>query len=77
MIMIKLKIKLNSINDVRDFVTTVNMHPFDVDLVCGRYVVDAKSLMGIFSLDLSKSIDVEIHQDKCQSLIDALERFKA
>lgn len=52
---------LSSINDVKDFVNIVSKYDFDVDLTSGRYVVDAKSIMGIFSLDLSKSIDLNIH----------------
>ncbi len=47
---------LSSINDVKDFVNIVSKYDFDVDLTSGRYVVDAKSIMGIFSLDLSKPI---------------------
>ena len=52
---------LSSINDVKDFVNIVSKYDFDVDLTSGRYVVDAKSIMGIFSLDLSKAIDLNIH----------------
>lgn len=54
-------ISLNSINSVKDFVNAVNKYDFDVDLTSGRYVVDAKSIMGIFSLDLSKPIKLEAH----------------
>ena len=54
---------LSSINDVKDFVNVVGKYDFDVDLTSGRYVVDAKSIMGIFSLDLSKPIDLNIHAD--------------
>ena len=43
--------------------------PFDVDLTSGRYVVDAKSIMGIFSLDLSSPIKVEIFSDECDELL--------
>ena len=56
---------LSSINDVKDFVNIVSKYDFDVDLTSGRYVVDAKSIMGIFSLDLSKPIKVEVHSDDC------------
>lgn len=56
-------IMLNSINDVKNFVNIVNKYDFDVDLTSGRYVVDAKSIMGIFSLDLSKPIRVDAHID--------------
>jgi hypothetical protein len=56
-------ILLKSINDVKDFVNIANRYEFDVDLTSGRYVVDAKSIMGIFSLDLSKAIKVEVQSD--------------
>ena len=52
---------LNSINDVKDFVNIVSRYDFDVDLTSGRYVVDAKSIMGIFALDLSKPLQLNIH----------------
>ncbi len=54
-------ISLSSINSIKNFVNAVNKYDFDVDLISGRYVVDAKSIMGIFSLDLSKSIVLEAH----------------
>lgn len=66
---------LSSINDVKDFVNIVSRYDFDVDLTSGRYVVDAKSIMGIFSLDLSKPIKVEVQSDDCDEFIDALKRF--
>ena len=56
-------IMLNTINDVKLFVNTVAKYDFDVDLVSGRYAIDAKSIMGIFSLDLSKPIDLAIHAE--------------
>ena len=56
-------IELNAINDVKEFVNTVMLFDYDVDLVSGRYAVDAKSIMGIFSLDLSKPIDLNIHAE--------------
>ena len=71
-----IKIMLKSISDVKDFVNTVNKYDFDVDLTSGRYVVDAKSIMGIFSLDLSKPILVEIHNDKADNLYNELVQFK-
>ena len=49
-------ISLQAINDVKDFVNTVMLFNYDIDLVSGRYAVEAKSIMGIFSLDLSKPI---------------------
>ena len=68
-------IQHNSINDVKIFVNTVNKYSFDIDLISGRYIVDAKSIMGIFSLDLAKPIKVEIHGDNCEALVKELEPF--
>lgn len=66
---------INSINDVKDFVNSVSKYDFDVDLTSGRYVVDAKSIMGIFSLDLSKPIKVEVHSDSCDAFLNEIKRF--
>ena len=57
------KICLNSIDKVKAFVNDITKFDSDFDLVSGRYVIDAKSIMGIFSLDLSKDIDLNIHAD--------------
>ena len=55
------KISLNSIDKVKSFVNEITKFDYDFDLVSGIYVIDAKSIMGIFSLDLSKAIDLNIH----------------
>ena len=57
------KISLNSIDKVKAFVNEITKYDNDFDLVSGRYVIDAKSIMGIFSLDLSKPIDLNIHAE--------------
>lgn len=54
-------VQLKSISDVKTFVNAACDQPCDIDIVSGRYVIDAKSIMGIFSLDLSKPITVEVH----------------
>ncbi len=66
---------LSSINDVKDFVNMVSRCDFEVDLTSGRYVVDAKSIMGIFSLDLSKPIKVEVHSDNCDAFLADVKKF--
>lgn len=68
-------IMLKSINDVKDFVNIVNRYDFDVDLTSGRYIVDAKSIMGIFSLDLSKPIKVEAHADGTDAFMNEVKPF--
>lgn len=57
------QISLNSIDKVKSFVNDITKFDYDFDLVSGRYVIDAKSIMGIFSLDLSKPIDLNIHAE--------------
>lgn len=69
------EIMLSSINDVKAFVNIVNNYNFDVDLVSGRYVVDAKSIMGIFSLDLSKPIKVEVREEGSEKFFEELSPF--
>ena len=58
------KISLNSIDKVKSFVNDITKFDSDFDLVSGRYVIDAKSIMGIFSLDLSKPIALNIHSEE-------------
>ena len=74
--MITKTILLNTIVDVKDFVNTVARYDFDVDLVSGRYHIDGKSIMGIFSLDLSKPIELNIHAtDKLDEILEALNPY--
>ena len=68
------QISLNSIGKVKSFVNAINQFEYEFDLVSGRYVIDAKSIMGIFSLDLSKPIDLSIHTE--ESLDDIMEVLK-
>lgn len=65
-------VSLNSINDVKNFVNIVGKYDFDIDLVSDRYVVDAKSIMGIFSLDLTKPIGVQVHTDDPKKIMEEL-----
>ena len=68
-------ILLNTINDVKVFVNMVSKYDFDVDLISGRYAVDAKSIMGIFSLDLSKPLTMEIRSDDCADFLNEIKPF--
>ncbi len=69
-------IRINTIEDVKNFVTTVTKCNYDVDIVSGRYAIDAKSIMGIFSLDLSKPIDLAIHtEDNLNEILEALKPY--
>ncbi len=69
------KISLNSIDKVKSFVNVISQYDSDFDLISGRYVIDAKSIMGIFSLDLAQPIDLTIHSDNDAEIIKALESY--
>ncbi len=58
-----IQVSLDSIVKVKDFVNDINRFNCDFDLISGRYIIDAKSILGIFSLDLSRPIDLQIHAD--------------
>ena len=74
--MTTVKISLNSIDKVKSFVNDVTKFDCDFDLISGRYVIDAKSIMGIFSLDLSKDIDLSIHsEDNIDAVMQMLEPY--
>ena len=70
------QISLNSIDKVKSFVNDISKFDFDFDLVSGRYVIDAKSIMGIFSLDLSKPIDLNIHaNEEMDAILEVLKPY--
>lgn len=70
------QISLNSIDKVKSFVNILTKYDEDFDLVSGRYIIDAKSIMGIFSLDLSKPIDLNIHtEDSADEIMAALKPY--
>lgn len=69
------EVVLESNVDVKDFVNIASRYSYDIDLVSGRYVVDAKSIMGIFSLDLSKPIKVEAHTEDAAEFEKEIQRF--
>ena len=74
-IMTKTTVFLQAINDVKEFVNIVMKYDFDIDLVSGRYAIDAKSIMGIFSLDLTKPIQLNAHTDDAEDLLKDLNKF--
>ena len=69
-----IQISLNSIDKVKSFVNDITKFDYDFDLVSGRYVIDAKSIMGIFSLDLCRPIDLNIHAE--ENVDEVLETLK-
>lgn len=73
----KVMINLGSSNQIKSFVNVINKYPFDLDLRSGRYLVDAKSILGIFSLDLSKPVELEILSDDEVEINKFLEEIKS
>lgn len=68
-------IMLNTINDVKIFVNASARCDFDIDLVSGRYAIDGKSIMGIFSLDLSKEIRLDAHTEDASEFLEEIKGF--
>ena len=76
--MLAVKISLNSIDKVKSFVNDISGFNAEFDLVSGRYVIDAKSIMGIFSLDISKPIELHIHtESEEEDIMAALKPYLA
>ncbi|MDE6025881.1 MAG: HPr family phosphocarrier protein [Lachnospiraceae bacterium] len=76
--MIEVRVSLNSIEKVKSFVNDISAFNAEFDLVSGRYVIDAKSIMGIFSLDISKPIDLNIHtEDNDEDIMAAIKPYLA
>ena len=70
-----IQISLNSIDKVKSFVNDITKFDNDFDLVSGRYVIDAKSIMGIFSLDLLSPIDLVAHTENADALFEGIKKF--
>ncbi len=76
--MTSINISLNSVDKVKTFVNVISKYDGDFDLSSGRYVVDAKSIMGIFSLNLSKELKLDIFNDtNISEILAELEEFQA
>ena len=68
-------IKLSLAENVKTFVNIANRYPYDIDLRVGRHVVDGKSILGIFSLDLSKPVTMEVYADHCDDMMEEIKPF--
>ena len=68
-------VKIETIDDVKKFVATVMTFNYDIDLISGRYAIDAKSIMGLFSIDLSKELKLVAHTDDTAELEKSIEKF--
>ena len=68
-------VNINSIEKVKSFVNTVSTYDAEFDLISGRFFIDAKSIMGIFSLDLSKPLTLNIYNDDDNTILEQLKPF--
>lgn len=71
-------IKLDSVDKVKEFVKATNKIEPDMDLIVGRYIIDAKSIMGIFSVDLTRTLRLKIHSDnanECEKVKKMIDKF--
>ena len=71
-----LSVTLGSVPEVRTFADIASHYSCEIDVLSGRYVVDAKSILGIFSLDLSRPISLEVYADDCEDLEKDIAQFK-
>ena len=73
--MTQMKIRLSAISDVKEFVEIASRCSYDIDITVCKYVVDSKSIMGLFSLDLSKELTLDAHTDDANNLAQQIEKF--
>lgn len=75
---IKKTLNLNEVVKIQKFVSSASIQNYDIDVISGRYIIDAKSIMGIFSLDLSRPINILIHADEAEAkdFLDVIKNFE-
>ncbi len=73
--MIEQKIMLSSIDDVKNFAAIAGTKKYDIDITSGRYIINAKSIMGIFSLDLTKPLTVVAHNEEDDDLLELISSY--
>lgn len=64
-------------DDVLDFVKKVEKYPYDMDMKRGRYIVDAKSLLGLMNLGFEQEIELKVYNDDCDDLWKDIEKYVA
>lgn len=73
--MTSVMIKLQDINQIKELVQAVATSPYDIDIASGRYVIDAKSILGIFSMDMEKPMELIIHGEDCEETLAQIKSF--
>ena len=75
----EIQISLRTIEEVKEFVQTITMFDGDFELISGEYIVDAKSILGLFSVDLSKPVTlrIDVNDSKMNEVLTVIEKYKA
>ncbi len=75
----EVQISLRTIEEVKEFVQTITMFDGDFELISGKYIVDAKSILGLFSVDLSKpvTLKIDVNNSKMNEVLTVIEKYKA
>lgn len=73
----QMTIVFNKPEEILDFVNKVSKFPFDMDLQRGRFIVDAKSLLGIMNMGIGNKIELKIYEENCQELKAQIEQYRA
>ena len=73
--MTKLPVKLNSMQDAKYLVQIAESYPYDVELICGRYIVDAKSMLGVFSLPRFDQVDINVDESDFENMKQKLQKY--
>lgn len=75
--MTEVKVRIGTIDAAKEFISKTTKQIFDIDIVSGRYIIDAKSIMGIFSLDLTKILTLKIHAEKaeCEDFLNLIDNI--
>ncbi len=73
--MLNLKVKLSSVDEIRDFVDKCCELDCDIDLAAGRYIVDAKSLLGVFSVDLTRDLELSVYTENTDEVCEKLQPY--
>lgn len=73
--MVTKKILLKSVDDIKNFVEQASLVEYEIDLISGRYTVNAKSIMGVFSLDLTGTVTINIYEDSCEDFLKNIEKL--
>ena len=61
--------------EIKRFVNLVAMQDFEIDLISGRYLTDAKSIMGVLSMDLNQPIEMLVHSERCEEFLQAIKDY--